>query len=126
MPVHCIGVQAYLRPNELSLPLMAYRLDRLNEVGLEVYITEHLWWNVVEPIDGNLTSTMDEPTLSGMYESFMTAWFSHPAVKGMLSWGFWDGQIWANDAGLFFKNKTEKLAGKVRCGAGGGGRGGIT
>lgn len=27
--------------------------------------------------------------LSNTYEQFMTAWFTHPNVKGILNWGFW-------------------------------------
>lgn len=42
VPVHCIGIQAYLWPNEVTFELMAYRLDMLGSLGLPLYITEFL------------------------------------------------------------------------------------
>ena len=31
----------------------------------------------------------------------MNLYFSHPAVEGVLLWGFWDGEIHKKDAALF-------------------------
>ena len=42
-PIHCIGMQAYLLPNQLSMELMAYRLDKLATLGLKLYVTEFLF-----------------------------------------------------------------------------------
>ena len=30
----------------------------------------------------------------------MTLYFSHPAVEGIILWGFWDGRIWKANATL--------------------------
>lgn len=37
-------------------------------------------------------------------------WFSHPAVKGIIMWGWWDGNIWISNAGIYRADKTPKQA----------------
>lgn len=37
-------------------------------------------------------------------------WFSHPAVKGVVLWGWFDGMIWARNAGLWRADRTPKKA----------------
>ena len=33
-------------------------------------------------------------------EDLLTLYFSHPAVEGVLLWGFWDGILWLDDSKL--------------------------
>jgi len=37
-------------------------------------------------------------------------WFSHPAVKGIIMWGWWDGNIWITNAGIYKADKQLKKA----------------
>jgi hypothetical protein len=37
-------------------------------------------------------------------------WFSHPAVKGIIMWGWWDANIWAKNAGIYTADKRPKKA----------------
>lgn len=37
-------------------------------------------------------------------------WFSHPSVKGIIMWGWWDGNIWISNAGIYRADKTPKQA----------------
>lgn len=37
-------------------------------------------------------------------------WFSHPAVKGIIMWGWWDANIWATNAGIYRADRTPKEA----------------
>jgi hypothetical protein len=37
-------------------------------------------------------------------------WFSHPAVKGIMMWGWWDANIFSTNAGLYKANKQPKKA----------------
>lgn len=163
VPVHCIGLQAYLFPGEVSPELMAFRIDRLAELGLELYVTEFLFptdWNNGNPVNlmsqvggralcgwgaahqregaprsgrfAHGTSAMrsgrrggqgsapsssvcgtersphwptapcvsarpvprgrpasPQATLASTYTTWLTVWFSHPAIKAVLLWGFW-------------------------------------
>ena len=54
------------------------RLDKLAETGLPVWVTE---FNIVAE---------DEDTRADYIETAMRAFFGHPAVEGILLWGFWD------------------------------------
>lgn len=68
---------------------LQYRLDKIAESGLKLWITE-------------LTlSDTDNNRKAANLEKVMTMLFSHPAVEGILFWGFWDGRIWHKDDALF-------------------------
>ena len=43
----------------------------------------------------------DDHSRANKLVNLLTLFFSHPSVKGVLLWGFWDGQIWEKDAPLF-------------------------
>ena len=43
----------------------------------------------------------DENRKAANLEKVMTLFFSHPAVEGVLLWGFWDGKIWHKENALF-------------------------
>ena len=44
---------------------------------------------------------------------FLRTTFSHPAVKGILFWGFWDSRHWiTNGGGFIAADGTEKPAAK--------------
>jgi hypothetical protein len=55
----------------------------------------------------------DEQLQADYTRDYMTLAFSHPAVTGFLSWGFWEGQGWRSDAAYFRKDWSIKPAGKV-------------
>lgn len=37
-------------------------------------------------------------------------WFSHPAVKGIIMWGWWDANIFSGNAGIYRADKQPKQA----------------
>jgi endo-1,4-beta-xylanase len=48
----------------------------------------------------------DEHNKANHLKDMLTLFFSHPAVKGVIFWGFWDGQLWEHDASLFTGNNV--------------------
>lgn len=36
-----------------------------------------------------------------LLQEVMTLYFSHPAVEGIILWGFWDGRIWKPEMPLY-------------------------
>lgn len=68
---------------------MQYRLDKVAEAGLKIWITEL----TVSENDANKKAVA--------LENLMTLFFSHPAVEGIMLWGFWDGAIHNAPAKLF-------------------------
>jgi GH35 family endo-1,4-beta-xylanase len=81
-PVDGIGLQchfgSHLTPPERALEL----LDRFAQFGKDLQVTE---------FDINIA---DEPTQAMYTRDFLTLCFSHPALKGFMIWGFWEGAHW--------------------------------
>ncbi|KAL4233155.1 hypothetical protein ACF0H5_007840 [Mactra antiquata] len=99
-PIGGIGVQGHM--HGIDIPLMKARLDILEEAGLNVMITE---FAINEEDDGIKAQNVEDT---------LTLFFSHPAVEGVLFWGFWDGRIWEPLAPLFNgPDVTPNAAGKV-------------
>lgn len=69
--------------------LTQYRLDKVAEAGLKIWITE-------------LTiNSSDEHGKAAALEQLLTLFFSHPAVNGIILWHFWDGSNWHQTEALF-------------------------
>jgi endo-1,4-beta-xylanase len=100
-PIHGLGMQSHFG-STLTPPEKVFSiLDRFAALGLIISLTEH---------DIN----MDDEVLQADYtRDFMTIAFSHPAVEGFLSWGFWEGRHWKPEAAYFRKDWELKPAGKV-------------
>jgi len=43
----------------------------------------------------------DKASRARQFEEAIYTMYSHPAVKGILLWGFWDQQLYAPNAALF-------------------------
>ncbi|XP_019627089.1 PREDICTED: uncharacterized protein LOC109471978 [Branchiostoma belcheri] len=86
-PVEGVGAQGHFgsRPDPLNVQ---YCLNTLASRGLPVWITE---------LD---IDEADEYVKADGYEDGLRAFFSHPAVEGVLLWGFWDQSHWKPDAAI--------------------------
>ncbi|CAH1253915.1 Hypp1269 [Branchiostoma lanceolatum] len=86
-PVEGVGAQGHFgqRPDTVNV---LHRLNVLSSRGLPIWITE---LDVNEP---------NEYVRADGYEDAMRAAFSHPAVEGVLIWGFWDQAHWRPNAAL--------------------------
>jgi endo-1,4-beta-xylanase len=107
-PVHGIGVQCHFSDSTIE-PFSVYsRLDSLAELGLPIWCTEYDF--VAE--DVNVRA-------DGLERFYRTA-FSHPAVEGILAWGFWEDSLWRenchivnsdwslNEAGIRYKTLMDE------------------
>ena len=57
---------------------------------------------------------IDDSELAGRFtRDFYTTLFSHPAVGGIVMWGFWDGSHWKSNAPLYSKDWSQKPAGRA-------------
>ncbi|XP_076438669.1 anti-sigma-I factor RsgI6-like isoform X3 [Babylonia areolata] len=74
-----LGVQCHFWNEEEPDPyLIKDRLDKLAQTGLPIWVTE---FNVV---------AANETRRADFVEKAMRAFYGHPAVEGILIWGFWD------------------------------------
>ena len=64
------------------------RLDLLATAGLPIWVTE------LDVVHTDISIRADG------YEMAYRIFFSHPGVDGILTWGFWDGAMNADDASL--------------------------
>nr|KAG5712881.1 hypothetical protein BaRGS_007478 [Batillaria attramentaria] len=70
---------------------MNARLDRLAEAGLPIWLTE---------LDCQST---DENKRADFYEKVLRAFYGHPAVEGIMFWGFWDQRHWRGERAALVK-----------------------
>jgi endo-1,4-beta-xylanase len=76
-------------------------LDRYAKLGKQIWISEY-------DVD------LEDEALAGQFtRDFYTTMFSHPAVGGILMWGFWDGAHWRRNAPLYRKDWSLKPAGEA-------------
>lgn len=97
-PIDGLGEQAHFREILVAPARMLATLDRFATLGLPIRITE---FDVV--VD-------DEQLQADYVRDFLTAAFSHPAVNGVLMWGFWEGQHAAPRAALWRRDWSPKPA----------------
>ena len=99
-PVGGIGCQGHF---EGTVPLDQVKpaLDRLARFGLPIKVTEF-------DID-----TTDEEEKARLLGEFYRICFAHPAVEGILMWGFWEGAHWRPNAALWKQDFTPTPAAEV-------------
>ncbi|KAL6594665.1 hypothetical protein ACP70R_048403 [Stipagrostis hirtigluma subsp. patula] len=93
-----IGVQGHLR-NPVG-EIICDALDKLSAAGLPIWITE---LDVTEP---------DEALRADDLEMVLREAYAHPAVEGVMLWGFMEGRMWRPDAYLVNSDGTVNDAGR--------------
>ena len=101
VPVGGIGVQGHFEAGGVNPAQVAGNLDRLAKFNLPIKITEF-----------DIDSKDEDIKARGLVDLY-TVGFSHPAVDGILMWGFWEGAHWKPDAALWKKDWTPTKAAKA-------------
>jgi GH35 family endo-1,4-beta-xylanase len=96
-----IGMQGHFGSDMTSINRVYEILERFAALGKEIKITEH-------DIDLTQRGVQAEYT-----RDFMTIVFSHPAVKSLLTWGFWEGRHWKPESAFFEEDWTLRPHGEV-------------
>ncbi|MGC4067575.1 MAG: endo-1,4-beta-xylanase [Polyangiaceae bacterium] len=100
-PLDGIGMQGHFG-NSLTAPEdLTLILDRYAKFNKTIWVTEY---------DINIDN---EGLAAGYTRDFYTTLFSHPAVGGIVMWGFWDGSHWKNNAPLYRRDWSLKPAGEA-------------
>lgn len=97
VPISGIGVQGHIRENITADRIQA-SLDALARLGLPIKITE---------FDAVANTEQEQARI--LKDVYRIA-FAHPAVTGILMWGFWQGAHWEPQAAIFKQNFEPKLA----------------
>ncbi len=97
VPIGGIGIQAHLE-YPLDAAKMKRALDTLAQFNLPLKITEVS------------VSLADEQQQAETLRQIYRIAFAHPAVKEILLWGFWEGNHWRPQAGLYRRDFSAKPA----------------
>jgi uncharacterized protein (TIGR03437 family) len=95
-PIDGIGLQSHFDTNLTSPDRVLQVLDQFAALGKDLQVTE---FDV---------SPGDEQVQADFTRDYLTVCFSHPAVKGFLMWGFWEGAHWRPEAAMIRKDWTTK------------------
>lgn len=94
-PLDGIGLQSHFGTNVTPPHILLKLLDRYG--GISQVNRSHMPIQITE-FDINAP----DPSFQADYlRDFMTATFSHPAVKGIMMWGFWEKAHWRPQAALY-------------------------
>jgi GH35 family endo-1,4-beta-xylanase len=100
-PLDGIGMQGHFGSSLTGPDDLLVLLDRYAKFGKPITVTE---FDVV----------VDDDKIAASYtRDFYTTLFSHPAVDGIVMWGFWDRVHWKNNAVMFGKDWSLKPAGEA-------------
>lgn len=99
-PLDGIGMQGHFGTSLTAPNDLLGIVDRYAKFGKPIWITEY---DIV----------MDDEELAASYtRDFYTTLFSHPAVGGIVMWGFWDGSHWKNNAPMYRRDFSLKPSGQ--------------
>jgi uncharacterized protein (TIGR03437 family) len=95
-PVDGIGLQSHFDSNVTPPSRVIELLDQFAAFGRDLQVTE---FDV---------SVADEQVQAEYTRDFLTACFSHPAIKGFMMWGFWEGAHWKPQAAMIRRDWSTK------------------
>lgn len=104
IPIAGIGVQGHLHGDTFDRKALKTALDSLAKFNLPVRITE---FNIPGQrskyyIDRNLQITPEDEQLKAKeIVDYYRICFAHPAVEGIIMWGFWEGANWIPESSLY-------------------------
>lgn len=107
VPIAGIGVQGHLHAETFDRAELKRSLDSLAKFHLPIRITEFnipgqrsKYYN-----DRNIVMTPQEQELAAKeMVDFYKICFAHPAVEGIIMWGFWEGANWIRQSSMYNKD----------------------
>lgn len=109
VPIAGIGVQGHLHAETFDPAALRQSLDELSQFKLPIRITE---FNIPGQRskyykDRTLQLTAEEEVAKAeALQQFFGICFAHPAVTGILMWGFWEGANWIPQSSLYKRDWT--------------------
>ena len=113
VPFAGIGVQGHLHGESFELEALQNALNELGKIGLPIRITE---FNIpgqrsrfMRQRNLKLTEQQEQAKAKALAEYYRIC-FAHPAVEGILMWGFWEGANWIPQSSIYRRDWTPTLA----------------
>jgi GH35 family endo-1,4-beta-xylanase len=107
IPIGGIGVQGHLHADTVDPAALQNALDTLARFGLPCKVTEFNFpgQRFRIPRDQPLTAAQEEAKARALTDYYRIC-FAHPAVEGILMWGFWEGALWLPHSALWKRDWT--------------------
>ena len=115
-PIGGIGVQGHLHGDDFDPRQLKRALDTLAQFGLPIRITEFNFPGQRSKYrrDRRAELTPDEEKRKAeALEEYLRICFAHPAVEGIMLWGFWEGANWIRQSSLWKRDWTPTPAAKA-------------
>ncbi|XP_076108541.1 uncharacterized protein LOC143076604 [Mytilus galloprovincialis] len=100
VPIYGLGVQSHFHSVPKSIDVVKYRLDKIAEANLPLWITELTIHEV------------DENKKAAVLEDILTLYFSHSSIQGIIFWGFQESSIHDHAASLTSNDIVPNAAGR--------------
>lgn len=116
VPIGGIGVQGHLHGDNFDPEQLKNALDTLAQFGLPIRITEFNFPGQRSKYrkDRRVKLTPDEEAKKAeAIKEYFRICFAHPAVEGILFWGFWEGANWIPQSSLWKRDWTPTPAAEV-------------
>jgi endo-1,4-beta-xylanase len=104
-----IGVQGHLHGDSFDPVALQNALDQLGQFSLPIKITEFNFPGQRSKYYGQRNARLSEAEEQAKAEALVHYYrvcFAHPAVHGILMWGFWEGANWIPVSSLFHRDWT--------------------
>ncbi len=109
VPFGGIGVQGHLHGDSFDPVVLQKALDRLAEFKLPIRVTEFNFPGQRSKYYGQrgakLTDEEEQAKAKAIVDYYRVC-FAHPAVEGILMWGFWEGANWIPVSSLYRRDWT--------------------
>ncbi len=107
-PIAGIGVQGHLHADSFDAGELRHALDELAQFQLPIRITEFnmpgqrsKYYGKRDPLTAE-----EEAAKAENLRQFFRICFAHPAVTGIMMWGFWEGANWIPQSSLYQRDWT--------------------
>jgi endo-1,4-beta-xylanase len=115
-PIDGVGVQGHLHGDSFDADKLRHALDTLAKEGLPICITEFNFpgqrSRIYRKRGVKLTPEQEQAKAKALTEYYRIC-FAHPAVKGILMWGFWERANWIPQSSLYLRDWTPTPAAKA-------------
>jgi endo-1,4-beta-xylanase len=109
VPLSGIGVQGHLHGDSFDPKALQRALDELAKIGLPIRITEFNFPGqhsiYMKRRNLKLTPEQEQAKAKALTQYYRIC-FAHPAVEGILMWGFWEGANWIPQSSLYRRDWT--------------------
>jgi endo-1,4-beta-xylanase len=109
VPFQGIGVQGHLHGDSFDPSVLQDSLDRLAEFKLPIRVTEFNFPGQRSKYYENRNARLseeEEQAKAKAIADYYRICFAHPAVEGILMWGFWEGANWIPVSSLYRRDWT--------------------